>query len=284
MNLRGLLERLAAEFERAGIETPGVDAELLVGHVFEMSRGELQAAAFLDKEFTPEQFAQVESLAARRAAREPLQHITGLAYFRNLTLKVGKGVFTPRPETESVAQLAIDALRFQANPEPIAVDLGTGSGAIALAIASEVPNAKVFAVEKSPDALPFTRANFAAANLDNATLVEGDFGDTLFELDGKVTLVISNPPYIPNEAIPRDIEVRLHDPAMALYGGEDGMDAMHVISKRGLELLHQGGILVVEHADSQSEQVRQLLLADGWRQVSAHSDLTGRHRSVTAVR
>ena len=284
MNLRGLLERLAAEFDQAGIETPGVDAELIVGHVLGMSRGELQAATYLDRELEADELELIEAIAKRRAAREPLQHITGVAYFRNLTLNVGKGVFTPRPETESVAQLAIDALRFQANPEPIAIDLGTGSGAIALAIASEVSNARVFAVEKSAEALPFTRANFEAAALPNATLVEGDFADALTELNGQATLVISNPPYIPNEAIPRDIEVRLHDPAMALYGGEDGMDAMHVISRRGQELLHPGGILVVEHADSQSEQVRQLLLADGWRQVSAHSDLTGRHRSVTAVR
>ena len=284
MNLRGLLQRLATEFEQAGIETPGVDAELIVGHVLELNRGELQAAAYLDREITPEQLEHIESLAERRSAREPLQHITGLAYFRNLTLKVGKGVFTPRPETESVAQLAIDALRLQANPEPIAVDLGTGSGAIALAIASEVPNSRVFAVEKSTDALPFTRANFEASGLANATLIEGDFAEALTHLNGSVTLVISNPPYIPNDAIPRDIEVRLHDPAMALYGGEDGMDAMHIVSRRARQLLHPGGILVVEHADSQSQQVVQLLLADEWRQVRAHSDLTGRHRSVTAVR
>ncbi|MEY4296715.1 MAG: hypothetical protein RL016_561, partial [Actinomycetota bacterium] len=195
---------------------------------------------------------------------------------------VGRGVFVPRPETESVAQLAIDALSAAQTPEPIAVDLGTGSGAIALAMAVEVPTAKVFAVEKSTDAFPFTRKNFEKYEHTGARLVLGDLRDEFAELNGTVDVVASNPPYIPVDAIPRDPEVRDYDPNLALYGGADGMDVIHLVSATASRLLREGGYLVIEHADNQGEQVRQLLLADGWHEVQKHQDLTGRDRSVSA--
>ncbi|MFM6939450.1 MAG: peptide chain release factor N(5)-glutamine methyltransferase, partial [Rhodoluna sp.] len=231
---------------------------------------------------------KLAELYGRRLAREPLQHITGVAYFRQLELGVGKGVFIPRPETEFVAQLAIDAIRDaleSGTSNPIAVDLGSGSGAIALAMATENPAATIYAVERSDDAFPFTKANFAKYGSScNATLVQGDLADAFAELDGRVSVVASNPPYIPTDAIPRDEEVRLHDPDLALYGGVDGMSVMRLVSATAKRLLVTGGALVVEHADSQSEQVCQLLLADGWREVRAHRDLTDRDRAVTAIK
>jgi len=282
--LRDLVQHATLRFQEAGIDSAAVDAELLAAHLLGISRGEVQSAMIGEEELTHEQAEKLTHMFGRRFAREPLQHITGVAFFRNLELQVGLGVFIPRPETEFVAQLAIDALRNVGAEQPIAVDLGTGTGAIALAISTEVPNSKVFAVEKSEHALPFTRKNFEIYAGDNAFLFEGDLQDAFGELDGKVATVVSNPPYIPAQAIPRDIEVRDFDPKLALYGGKDGMDIMRLVSASGKRLLHPGGTLIVEHADSQGAQVCQLLLADGWRQVESLKDLTGRDRAVIAIK
>jgi release factor glutamine methyltransferase len=284
MLLRELVEHAANRFEEAGIDSASVDAELLAGHVLGLSRGGVQSEIIRGAEIADADAEKLTELYGRRLSREPLQHITGKAYFRNLELKVGKGVFVPRPETEFVAQLAIDALRSIAAESPLAVDLGTGSGAIALAMATEVSNAKIYAVEKSADAVAYTSLNFDTYGSPNATLIQGDLADAFAELDGQVSVVASNPPYIPSASVPRDIEVKLHDPDLALYGGEDGMQVMHLVSATAKRLLHSGGTLVVEHADSQATQVSQLLLADGWRQVRSHKDLTGRDRAVTAIK
>jgi release factor glutamine methyltransferase len=284
MLLREIVEHAAKRFEDAGIDSAIVDAELLAGHVLGLSRGGVQSEIIRGAAIESEPAEKLIELYGRRLAREPLQHITGKAYFRNLELNVGRGVFVPRPETEFVAQLAIDALRSFSAAEPIAVDLGTGSGAIALAMATEVSNAQIYAVEKSPEAIPFTKQNFELYGGTNAELIQGDLADAFGELNGKVSVVASNPPYIPSAAVPRDIEVRLHDPDLALYGGDDGMLVMHQVSATARRLLHDGGTLVVEHADSQATQVSQLLLADGWRQVRSHKDLTGRDRAVTAIK
>lgn len=284
MLLRELVEHAAIRFQEAGIESAQVDAELLAGHVLALTRGGVQSAIISDTEVSVADAQVITDFYGRRLKREPLQHITGKGYFRNLELAVGKGVFIPRPETEFVAQLAIDALRVMATEQPIAVDLGTGSGAIALAMATEVTNALVYAVEKSADAIAFTRKNFETYGGINTTLIEGDLAHAFVELDGSVSVVVSNPPYIPSAAVPRDIEVNLHDPKLALYGGDDGMQVMHQVSASAKRLLHGGGSLVVEHADSQGAQVSQLLLADGWRQVRCHKDLTGRDRVVTAIK
>jgi release factor glutamine methyltransferase len=149
-------------------------------------------------------------------------------------------------------------------------------------MAVEVPTAKVFAVEKSTDAFPFTRKNFEKYEHTGARLVLGDLRDEFAELNGTADVVASNPPYIPVDAIPRDPEVRDYDPNLALYGGADGMDVIHLVSATASRLLREGGYLVIEHADNQGEQVRQLLLADGWHEVQKHQDLTGRDRSVSA--
>ena len=287
MLLQALISQVSTRFQAAGIESHQADAELVIGHALGLNRGELASAAFIGREISTAEQDQIEALVARRAAREPLQHITGVAHFRNLELAVGPGVFTPRPETEFVAQLGIDALRScisEVNPNPIAVDLGTGSGAIALSLATEVPESHIFAVEKSQDAYPFTQRNFARYGKANATLMLGDLADAFGDLNGTVSVVVSNPPYIPTDAIPRDLEVRLHDPDLALYGGEDGMSVIRFVSSTARRLLVEGGTLVIEHADSQGAQVSQLLLADGWLEVQSHKDLTGRDRAVTAIR
>ncbi len=268
----------------AGIADADVDSDLLIGHVLGQSRGQVQAAAVVGRALAPADADAILELVRRRAAREPLQHITGVAPFRSLELAVGPGVFVPRPETEQVAQFAIDALRGMPDAEPIAVDLGTGSGAIALAMATEVPHARVFAVENSPDAFPWTTRNFAESGASNATLVFGDLADAFIELDGTVAVVISNPPYIPADAIPRDPEVRLFDPAHALYGGADGLDVVRHVSHTALRLLRPGGTLVIEHGELQGAEIRALLDADGWRATATHRDYTTRDRATTAIR
>lgn len=282
--LRDAREAAVRELTAAGIVDAQVDAELLIAHVVGGSRGSVQARLVIGDELGEADVSALAALVRRRAAREPLQHLTGRAPFRALELAVGQGVFVPRPETEQVAQLAIDALRAAAEPEPIGVDLGTGSGAIAIALATEVPHARVWAVEKSADALPWTRRNVDESGASNLTLVEGDLADALPELAGRVAVLVSNPPYVPAAEIPADPEVHLHDPAVALYGGADGLDVIRVISRRGRELLRPGGGLVLEHAEHQSAAIAELLAADGWRAIAHHRDLTGRDRATTALR
>ena len=282
MLLREVVEHAIQKLESAGIAHAIVDVEVMVAHALGLSRGGVQSAIITDALIDDAQAKSLNDMFGRRFAREPLQHIIGVAYFRQLELKVGRGVFVPRPETETVAQLAIDALRADDSRQPIAVDLGTGSGAIALAMHTEVAHARVYAVEKSVEAFEFTRQNFD--RYPGAELQLGDLADCFNILNGSVSVVVSNPPYIPTDMVPVDPEVYLFDPELALYGGADGMDVMRLVSSTAKRLLKPGGALFVEHADSQSAQVCELLLADGWTSVTAHKDLTGRDRSVSAVR
>lgn len=267
-----------------GIESADVDAELLIGYALQLSRGEVQAKAVTGATVSDDDASRIRVLVSRREAREPLQHITGRAPFRNLELAVGPGVFVPRPETEQVVQFAIDALWAIPSEHPVAIDLGSGSGAIALAMATEVPHCVVYAAENSPEAFPWTTRNFEESGATNAILVFADLADAFPELDGTVDVVISNPPYIPADAIPRDPEVRLFDPEHALYGGADGLDAVRRVSTTGLRLLHSGGTLVIEHGELQAAEIAALLRADGWSAVATHRDLLGRDRATTALR
>jgi release factor glutamine methyltransferase len=278
--LRHAVERLAL----AGVPDPQVDAELLAAHVLGESRGAVQAAVVRGDGLSEADVAKFDALVQRRATREPLQHLTGRAPFRHLELRVGPGVFVPRPETETVAQLAIDALFAVASPAPIAVDLGTGSGAIALALATEVPHARVHAAENSVEAYIWTEENFREVGADNARLAFVDLESAFPELDGRVSVLVSNPPYVPDAAIPRDPEVRLFDPPAALYGGADGLDVIRVLSRVGLRLVHPGGTIVIEHGEWQGEPIRDILTSDGWRAVATHPDLTLRDRATTALR
>ena len=284
MKLAAALDRASAILESARVPNARIDAELLAGHILGISRGGVQARVATDSSIGTDEAIELAEFVERRAAREPLQHITGVAYFRSLELAVGPGVFVPRPETESVAQYAIDALRSVASAEPVGVDLGMGSGAIALALATEVPHARVYGVEVSPRAFVWARQNFRAVAAENATPVFHDLAEALPELDGQVDVVISNPPYIPLLAIPRDPEVRLHDPEIALYGGEDGLDVVRQVSATAQRLLRPGGTLVLEHGELQAPPIAALLASDGWRAISHHRDLTGRDRATTALR
>ncbi len=278
-----LLEQATAALDGAGVPTPRVDAELLLAWATDTSRGAVQARALTGGAIAPEHVERFRHAVARRTTREPLQHITGEAHFRALTLAVGPGVFVPRPETEGVVQFGIDALRATALPAPVAVDLGSGSGAIAIAMDTEVPNAVVYAVERSPEALPWTRRNVDAHG-GTVRLVEGDLADALPELDGTVSVVVSNPPYVPDDMVPVDPEVRDHDPSLALYGGADGLDAVRALTETAWRLLVPGGLLVVEHAEQQGAGVREVLAARGFRSPETHVDLTGRDRTTTATR
>jgi len=283
MRISQLLEVTSSQFAAAGIESSKADAETLLGFVLNLSRGEVLAKAITGDEISQSDLASFTKLANQRAERFPLQHLTGLAYFRELELFVGPGVFVPRFETEGVVQIAIDAVRSLAKEKPVVVDLATGSGAIALSLAHEIPTAEIHAVELSTEALEYTAKNFAKY-APSADLRQGDLADAFSDLDGLVDVVISNPPYIPDEMIPIYPEVHLHDPKLALYGGNDGLDLVRKVDQTGRRLLRTGGTLIIEHADMQGEAVRELLISSGWHQVRTHKDLAGRDRAVSVLK
>lgn len=275
--LGAVVSRAAEILADAGVPSPRTDAELLAEHLVGGGLGRLRALMLTDAP-TPEGYGE---LVAERARRIPLQHITGIAYFRYLELKVGPGVFIPRPETESVAQLVID--RALSLPHPRVVDLGTGSGAIAGAVAQEVPQAEVHAVEFSTLAHAWAERNLAPLGVQ---LVQGDLRDALPEYDGTADVVVSNPPYIPAAAIPNEPEVALHDPPEALYGGgDDGMELPTAAAASAARLLKDGGFFVMEHAEIQAGWIAALLERTGdWLQITTHQDLNGKDRATSAVR
>ncbi|WP_103504560.1 MULTISPECIES: peptide chain release factor N(5)-glutamine methyltransferase [Streptomyces] len=270
-------QRLAA----AGVASPRFDAEELAAFVHGTERTTLHLVD--DGDFD----ARYWEAVARREAREPLQHITGRAFFRYLELQVGAGVFVPRPETESVVGWAIDAVRAMDVAEPLIVDLCTGSGAIALALAQEVPRSRVHAVELDEGALEWARKNIeSTAEGSRVSLHQGDARTALPELDGQVDLVVSNPPYIPlSEWEYVAPEARDHDPQLALFSGEDGLDTIRGLERAAHRLLRPGGIVVVEHADTQGGQVPWIFTEDrGWADAADHPDLNNRPRFATARR
>ena len=280
-----LVEALAFATEQltqAGVPSPQPDAYWLLCHALKINRSELLNKITFDESIDEAELVEFNQVLEKRCQRIPLQHITGKAAFRKLELEVGPGVFVPRPETEQVVQYAIDYLRQLPVPGK-AIDLGTGSGAIALAMATEVPQTKVYAVELSPDAHAYASRNIAK-NAPDLELRLGAMQEVVGDLVGQLDVVISNPPYIPTSAVPIDPEVREYDPELALYGGEDGLDVIRDISGIAAALLRPGGLLVLEHADGQSDAIRQLLLDDGWLNVSAFEDATFRYRTITALR
>lgn len=247
--------RLAA----VGIDSPSADAAQIVAHALGTTRGRM----FLQDAITDEQKVRVEQLLTRRLSRVPLQHLLGSAPFRRIEVAVGPGVFIPRPETELVAEAAIRALTERSAADRIGVDLCSGSGAIAISLGVEVPGASVTAVEVGDDAVEWTRRNVDAHDQllrergSSVTVVHADAttvadrGGALADMCGKVEAVVSNPPYIPAQMIPRDPEVRDHEPDLALYGGGDGLDVVRGVVRTAAILLAPGGLLVVEHADVQ---------------------------------
>ncbi|GAA4416681.1 peptide chain release factor N(5)-glutamine methyltransferase [Georgenia halophila] len=274
--IRGAAQVLA----EAGVPSPEVDARLLAEHLLGTSLVLAPPMAEADA------LARYATLVERRRRREPLQHLTGTMAFRYLTLVAGPGAFVVRPETEVVAGVAIDAAKdvLAAGRTPVVVDLCTGSGAIALAVATEVAGAEVHAVELSAEALAIASRNIDAL-APQVDLVAGDAATALPALDGEVDVVVGNPPYIPPDQVPLEIEVREHDPDAALYGGgTDGLDVPRAVVASAARLLRPGARFVMEHAEVQAAAVREMVTAAGFSRVVTGSDLTGRDRYVTAVR
>jgi release factor glutamine methyltransferase len=272
---RSLRADAVGRLRAAGVESPEADADLLLAHVLAVPLGNL----VLVDDVPAAAAEQYAGLVARRAAREPLQHLTGVAHFRHVQLAVGPGVFVPRPETESLAGWAIEqAIGLEA---PVVVDLCTGSGAIAKAIADEVPQALVHAVELDESAHGWAARNLAGTGVD---LRHGDLATAFDDLAGTVDVVVCNPPYIPLEAWESVApEARDHDPHLALFSGDDGLEAMRVLEQRAALLLRPGGVVGAEHAEVQAASAPAVFAATGrWEQVRDHLDLAGRPRYVTA--
>lgn len=272
---RGMVTSAVGRLAAAGVASPDYDARALLAHVLGIGMSRLVTVAAL----TPEQERRYEHLIEERAARVPLQHLTGVAGFRRVELAVGPGVFVPRPETEVLVQWGLDQLAGVT--DPVVVDLCAGSGAIALSVADELPGASVYAVEREPEACAWAERNMSGTDV---RLVCADIAGALPELDGRVDLVLANPPYIPDGAgVER--EVAEHDPAAALWGGPDGLDTVRVVIATAARLLRPGGSVGIEHADLQGESVPALLRRmAGWQQVADHRDLAGRPRFATALR
>jgi release factor glutamine methyltransferase len=273
---RELLAWATAQLQEAGVASPEYDAAELLGFVCGVSRTRLGLIDVDDA-----QRARYDELVARRAQREPLQHLTGTAAFRYRELAVGPGVFVPRPETEVLVGWILDRLAYV--DAPLVVDLCSGSGAIAGAVATERPDSTVHAVELSPEACVWARRNLAGTG---AVLHERDIDGCLPELDGQVDAVIANPPYIPLTAWESvAAEVRDHDPALALWSGDDGLDAIKVVAATAGRLLKPGGWFGCEHADVQGESAPAAFAAAGlFTEVRDQLDLAGRHRFATGRR
>lgn len=270
---RDVLAGATATLRDAGVASPDHDAAELLAHVLGTTRSRLP----LLEEVPASALEEYAALVARRAAREPLQHLTGVAYFRHVELAVGPGVFVPRPETELLAGWAID----RATAGSVVVDLATGSGAIAKAVADEVPGAVVHAVELDESAHAWAERNLAGSGVD---LRQGDLATAFDDLAGAVDVITCNPPYIPLEAWESVApEARDHDPHLALFSGADGLDAIRVLEGRAALLLRPGGVVGFEHADVQGESAPAVFAATGrWTDVRDHRDLAGRARFTTA--
>jgi release factor glutamine methyltransferase len=263
----------------ARLPSPRVDAELLAAHVVGLPRGRLSAAGPL----TADQAGRYRRLVADRAAHVPLQYLTGKAPFRQLELVVGPGVFVPRPETELLVEWGLRWLA--ANGPGLVVDLCSGSGAIAIAVATEASGNRVVAVEDDPHALEWLRRN---ASPYDVSIVEGDAtaSGTLGDRDGTVDLVLCNPPYVPEiGAAGLPPEVTEHDPHRAVFGGRDGLDVVRPVLHRIGDLLRPGGAFAMEHDDTHAYVVPTLVDADArFTGVALHHDLAGRPRFTTATR
>ena len=281
-SLRELVQAATAVLTGAGVPSPGVDARALAAHVLGTDRLDLVDPP----EPGPQFISRYAELVERRRQREPLQHITGRAPFRYLELTVWPGVFVPRPETELVAEAAIEAARGYGS-RPLVVDLCSGSGAIALALAQEVPGAQVVAVELGEQPVRAITENAGRLGLQ-VQVVQADAtaATTLADLAGAVDVVVANPPYIPPDAVPQDLEVREHDPDLALYGGgPDGLEVPRGVLATATRLLRPDGRLVMEHAEVQAAAVRELVRRTGaYTDVHTRVDLTGRDRMVVATR
>ena len=278
-----LLRAAVGRLEAAGVDSPQWDAEQLLAFAAGVPRGRLALLDSLDAA----QSQQFDELVARRSQRVPLQHLTGSVGFRYIDLDVGPGVFVPRPETEVVAGIAIERAR-ELNDAPLVVDLCSGSGALALSVANEIPSAQVHAVELDSAALRWLLRNAAARREAGDTGIgihHDDAADALHELDGTVDVVVSNPPYVAgHELVHVDPEVREHDPRIALVAGDDGLAVIRQVAAAAQRLLRPGGWLVVEHSERQGASAQEVLVAAGFVDVTDVDDLAGRPRAAVGRR
>ena len=270
-----MLSAATSSLAEAGVASPRVDAELLAASVLGVGRGRL---ALIDgiRDSEAGRFAELVALRARRI---PLQHLIGTAAFRHVELAVGEGVFVPRPETELLAGWGI----ARTAPGATVVDLGSGTGAIALSVADEASPGRVIAVERFPAALAWLRRNTAGTAVE---VLAGDVTDPalLSDLHGAVDVVLCNPPYVP-EGMAVPPEVAEHDPAEAVFGGPDGLAVIRPVVALAAALLKPGGVVGIEHDDGHAAAVPGLLRADGrFTDVEEHGDLSGRPRYATAQR
>ncbi|MGW4123862.1 peptide chain release factor N(5)-glutamine methyltransferase [Nocardia sp. NPDC004711] len=280
--VREAVEILAA----AGVHSPQADAEHLAAHVLGVDRGRLALMPML----TPDQLEEYRKLVARRAERVPLQHLTGTAAMGEIDLAVGPGVFVPRPETELLFAWALAQLEALGHEhQPIVVDLCTGSGALALAVAHARPDAQVHAVELDTEALAWARRNARQLADEGDTPIDLHAGDVtdpalLEQLNGRVDVVVCNPPYIPEDA-ELDPEVIDHDPHRALFGGPDGLSVIRPMTATIARLLREDGTVAVEHDDTNGSGVAALFAAHGgFTDIVEHPDLAGKPRFVVARR
>ncbi|MFB9954472.1 peptide chain release factor N(5)-glutamine methyltransferase [Cellulomonas denverensis] len=283
--LRAMVDGATRLLADAGVGSPRHDALALAAHALDLPRVDLVLPPPVPEGFA----AAYAELVDRRCRREPLQHIVGSTVFRYLTMRVRPGVFVPRPETEQVAQVAVDEAARLASlgQEPVVLDLCCGAGGIALSVATEVSGTRVTAVDASLDAVALSTENARLAGAD-LTVLTGDVRDRtlLADLAGRVDVLVSNPPYIPPDAVPVDPEVRDHDPDLALYGGgADGLDVPRAVIDAAVRLLAPGGLLVMEHAEVQDARARAAAVATGaFVEVRTDPDLTGRPRMLVARR
>ena len=272
--LRQVIDAAEATLAEAGVASPRTDAELLAAHAADTDRGRLALV-----EAGPGFVNRYDELVAQRAKRVPLQHLIGTAAFGPVTVHVGPGVFIPRPETESMLEWAVAQ---PLSPNPVIVDLCTGSGALALALSRHRPGARIVAIDDSAEALAYARRNLAGTHVE---LIRADVTERglLPELDGAVDLIVANPPYIPDGA-ELEPEVSQHDPAHALFGGPDGMVVVDAVVDLAARWLVGGGRCAVEHDDTTSTLTVEAFTRTGrFEEVVARRDLTGRPRFVTAT-
>ncbi len=281
--VRDATDRLAV----AGCPSPRTDAQVLAAHVLGLGGGEVVAAVLRGAPLPEAAAERFDELVDERVRRVPLQHLTGSTGFRGVELAVGPGVFVPRPETELVAGAAVVVATGSAREHgraPVVVDLCAGSGAIAAALADELPLATVHAVEVDPQAHAWASRNLAGTQVVLHLADATDPAAAPIGLDGLVDVVVANPPYVPDDMEPVDPEVADHDPPVALYGGPDGLGVPLRVAARARVLLRPGGTLVMEHAHGQQQRLVQALERAGWEQPVGHPDLAGRERYVVARR
>ena len=292
---RSVLVDIELRLKNANVSSPRFDAESLVAFVLNTSRNRVG----LISEISDEQYRDIEKLVEKRVRRIPLQHLTGEQGFRHLVLSVGPGVFIPRPETEILVESVIRYIKDRNQDRIIVVDFCSGSGAIALSIAKECSNVEVFAIEKSTEAFKYLEINYQKYKEEITShncivhLIHADINseiEVLNNLFGQIDVVVSNPPYIPEKMVPKEIEVKDHDPSIALYGGKDGLEIVRVVVQKANKLLKKGGLLAIEHSDLQGNPDNEFSVpyilkeTDSFEKIEDRKDLNALPRYCVGIK